>query len=172
MSNLDTRNLNSLWASVFVETLVREGLQHAVISPGSRSTPLTLALAAAVAVNTTPVVDERSAAFFALGIARRTHRPVVLLCTSGSAGAHYLPALIEAHETGVPLIVITADRPPELRDCASGQTIDQHRLFGKYANWYHEMAVPELDGKLFAYLRQTTRPVSYTHLTLPTICSV
>tara|TARA_B110000483_G_scaffold22469_2_gene25889 strand:- start:882 stop:2603 length:1722 start_codon:yes stop_codon:yes gene_type:complete len=157
MSNLDTRNLNSLWASVFVETLVREGLQHAVISPGSRSTPLTLALAAAVAVDTTPVVDERSAAFFALGIARRTHRPVVLLCTSGSAGAHYLPALIEAHETGVPLIVITADRPPELRDCASGQTIDQHRLFGKYANWYHEMAVPELDGKLFAYLRQTTR---------------
>ncbi|MGY8718106.1 MAG: thiamine pyrophosphate-binding protein [Verrucomicrobiia bacterium] len=94
MSNLDTRNLNSLWASVFVETLVREGLQHAVISPGSRSTPLTLALAAAVAVNTTPVVDERSAAFFALGIARRTHRPVVLLCT---AGVHYLPALTEAH---------------------------------------------------------------------------
>lgn len=157
MSSLDTRNLNSLWASVFVETLVREGLQHAVISPGSRSTPLTIAFANSSEVDATPVVDERSAAFFALGIARRTHRPVVLLCTSGSAGAHYLPALIEAHETGVPLIVITADRPPELRDCASGQTIDQHRLFGRYAHWYHEMALPELDRKLFAYLRQTAR---------------
>lgn len=157
MNSLDPRNLNSLWSSVMVETWGREGLAHAVISPGSRSTPLAIALARAEAVNATPVVDERSAGFFALGIARRTHRPVLLLCTSGSAGAHYLPAVIEAHETGVPLIVVTADRPPELRDCAAGQTIDQHRLFGRYASWYHELSLPGLDLQRFAYLRQTTR---------------
>lgn len=157
MNPADGRNVNTLWCSVLVETLVRRGLRHAVVSPGSRSTPLTLALAAHPAVDAVPVLDERSAAFFALGLARGTHVPVVLVCTSGSAGAHYLPALIEAHESGVPLIVLTADRPPELRDCASGQTIDQHRLFGVYTAWYHELAVPEPTVDRLRYLRQTMR---------------
>ncbi|GAB5560126.1 MAG: 2-succinyl-5-enolpyruvyl-6-hydroxy-3-cyclohexene-1-carboxylic-acid synthase [Synoicihabitans sp.] len=157
MKNLDARNVNSLWASAMVETWARCGLTHAVVSPGSRSTPLAVALAQHPKIDAIPVVDERSAAFFGLGMARRSHSPVVLLCTSGSAGAHYLPAMIEAKETGVPLIAVTADRPPEMRDCASGQTIDQHRLFGAYANWYHELAVPELKKRQFEYLRQITR---------------
>ncbi len=157
MKNLDARNLNSLWASAMVETLARSGLKRAVVSPGSRSTPMAMALARHLDVDAIPVVDERSAAFFGMGMARNSGTPVVLLCTSGSAGAHYLPAMIEAKESGVPLIAITADRPPEMRDCASGQTIDQHRLFGQYATWYHELALPELSEERFNYLRQTTR---------------
>lgn len=157
MTPLDFRNTNSLWSSVAVETLVRRGLRQAVISPGSRSTPLTVALARHDEIEAIPVLDERSAAFFGLGLARRSRRPVLLLCTSGSAGAHWLPALIEAHESGVPLIAVTADRPPELRDCASGQTIDQTRLFGRYATWYHEFALPAVDLDRLRYLRQTVR---------------
>jgi 2-succinyl-5-enolpyruvyl-6-hydroxy-3-cyclohexene-1-carboxylate synthase len=154
---LDFRNTNALWSSVAAETLWRAGVRHAVISPGSRNTPLTMALVAHVGIATTPVLDERSAAFFALGIAKRTGVPVVLLCTSGSAGAHYLPAIIEAKECGTPLIAITADRPPELRDCASGQTIDQQKLFGGFVTFYHELAVPEPRVELLSYLRQTLR---------------
>ena len=153
--NLDFRNVNSLWGSVLVETLVRCGVQTAVVSPGSRSTPLTFALARHSGIESIPVLDERSAAFFALGLAKRTHRPVVLLCTSGTAGANYFPAIIEAQESGVPLLVITADRPPEMRACASGQTIDQQRLYGSHVNFFHELAVPEASVRLLEYLRQT-----------------
>lgn len=155
--NLDFRNTNALWCSVAAETLARAGVRHAVISPGSRNTPLTLALVAHPEIATTPVLDERSAAFFGLGIAKRTGAPVVLLCTSGTAGANYLPAVIEAHESGTPLLVITADRPPEMRDCASGQTIDQQKLFGGFVRFYHELAVPEPRFELLRYLRQTLR---------------
>jgi 2-succinyl-5-enolpyruvyl-6-hydroxy-3-cyclohexene-1-carboxylate synthase len=154
---LDFRTTNTLWSSVLVETLVRCGLTHAVISPGSRSTPLTLALVQHGAVECVPVLDERSAAFFALGLARRSHRPVVLVCTSGSAGANYFPAVIEAHESQVPLLVLTADRPPELRECASGQTIDQQKYFGDHVVWYHEVALPEPRVELLRYLRQSVR---------------
>ena len=152
---LDARNTNALWCSVLAETLARCGLQDAVISPGSRSTPLTLALVRHPAITCVPVVDERSAGFFALGIAKRTHRPVALLCTSGSAGANYLPAVIEAWESGTPLLVITADRPPEMRECASGQTIDQQKLFGGFVGFYHEFAVPEAALERLRYARQT-----------------
>lgn len=152
---LDHRNVNSLWASVLVETFARVGVRQAVISPGSRSTPLTIQFAAHSGIEAIPVLDERSAAFFALGLARRTQRPVVLLCTSGTAGANYLPAVIEARESGVPLVVITADRPPEMRECRSGQTIDQQKLFGGFVNFYHEMAVPEAEAGLLRYARQT-----------------
>lgn len=153
--SLDFRNTNTLWASVLVETLVRLGLQTAVISPGSRSTPLTLALASHPLVDAVPVLDERSAAFFGLGIAKRTGLPVVLVCTSGTAGANYYPAVIEARESRVPLLVLTADRPPELRDCASGQTIDQQKLFGDYPTWYAELAIPLAEMAMLRYLRQT-----------------
>lgn len=152
---LDFRNTNALWGSVLVETLVRLGVRHALVSPGSRSTPLTFALANHSQIEAIPVLDERSAGFFALGLARQYRRPVVLLCTSGTAGANYFPAVIEAQESGVPLIVITADRPPELRDCASGQTIDQQKLFGAHVNFYHELAVPEATLPMLRYLRQT-----------------
>jgi len=154
-TTLDFRNTNSLWGSVLVQTLVRLGVTHAIVSPGSRSTPLTMAFARHAGIEAVPMLDERSAAFFALGIARRTHRPVVLLCTSGTAGANYFPAIIEAQESGVPLLVITADRPPEMRECSSGQTINQQKLFGSHVNFYHEMAVPEASLKLLRYLRQT-----------------
>jgi len=153
--SLDLRNVNSLWGGVLAETLARSGVRAAVVSPGSRSTPLAFAFARHPGIEAIPVLDERSAAFFALGLARRDLRPVVLLCTSGTAGANYFPAVIEAHEAGVPLIVITADRPPEMRACASGQTIDQHRLYGDYVRLYHELAVPEANLALLRYLRQT-----------------
>ena len=152
---LDFRNVNALWGSVLVETLVQLGLRQAVISPGSRSAPLTVAFARHAGVESLPVLDERSAAFFALGLAKQRLRPVALVCTSGSAAANYLPAIVEAHETGVPLVVLTADRPPELRDCHSGQTIDQQKLYGSYVNFYHELAVPEAALPLLRYLRQT-----------------
>lgn len=155
MTPLDFRNTNALWCSVLVETLVRCGVTQAVVSPGSRSTPLTMALARNRGVEAIPVLDERSAAFFALGLAKQKHRPVLLVCTSGTAGANYYPAVIEAHESGVPLIVITADRPPEMRDCSSGQTIDQQKLFGGFVRFYHECAVPEAKVPLLCYLRQT-----------------
>jgi 2-succinyl-5-enolpyruvyl-6-hydroxy-3-cyclohexene-1-carboxylate synthase len=152
---LDFRNTNALWGSVLVETLVRLGVRQAVISPGSRSTPLTIAFARHPRIEAIPVLDERSAGFFALGLARQRGVPVVLLCTSGTAGANYFPAVIEAQESGVPLLVITADRPPEMRDCASGQTIDQQKLFGAHVNFYHEFAVPQATLAVLGYLRQT-----------------
>src|SRR3954468_12363452 len=156
MSSLDFRNTNSLWGSVLVETLFRLGLREVVISPGSRSTPLTMAFARRADIEAIPLLDERSAAFFALGLARQRRRPVALLCTSGTAGANYFPAIIEAQESGVPLLVITADRPPEMRECRSGQTIDQQKLFGSHVNHYHEFAVPQATLPMLRYLRQTT----------------
>jgi 2-succinyl-5-enolpyruvyl-6-hydroxy-3-cyclohexene-1-carboxylate synthase len=155
MTELDFRTTNSLWCSVLVEALFRCGVRQAVCSPGSRSTPLVFALARYQGIEAVPVLDERSAAFFALGLAKQTRRAVVLVCTSGTAGANYFPAIIEAKESGVPLIVITADRPPEMRECASGQTIDQQKMFGAHVTWYHELAVPEAKMERLRYLRQT-----------------
>lgn len=155
LPRLDFRNTNTLWCSVLVETLVHCGVDTAVVSPGSRSTPLTMALVRHPGIEAIPVLDERSAAFFALGRAKRSGRTVVLVCTSGTAAANYLPALVEARESGVPLLVITADRPPELRDCASGQTIDQLKLFGGQVGFFHDLAVPEARLELLRYLRQT-----------------
>jgi 2-succinyl-5-enolpyruvyl-6-hydroxy-3-cyclohexene-1-carboxylate synthase len=153
--SLDFRNTNSLWCSVVVATLERLGLRHAVVCPGSRSAPLTFALARHPQIESISVLDERSAAFFALGLARQHHRPVALVCTSGTAAANFLPAVIEAHESGVPLLVITADRPPEMRECGSGQTIDQQKLYGGFVNHYHELAVPAAELGLLQYARQT-----------------
>ncbi|MDB9357857.1 2-succinyl-5-enolpyruvyl-6-hydroxy-3-cyclohexene-1-carboxylic-acid synthase, partial [Nodularia spumigena CS-587/03] len=101
------------------------------------------------------ILDERSAAFFALGRAKATGVPVVLVCTSGTAGANFYPAIIEAKESRVPLLVLTSDRPQELRNCHSGQTIDQVKLYGNYPNWQAELAVPSPDMKMLGYLRQT-----------------
>ncbi len=153
--HLDFRNINTLWSSIIVETLSRLGLTTAVICPGSRSTPLTVAFVSHPNIETIPILDERSAAFFALGIAKRTHLPVALICTSGTAGANFYPAVIEGKESQVPLIIFTADRPPELRNCHAGQTIDQVKLYGNYCNWYTELALPSLEIQLLSYLRQT-----------------
>lgn len=153
--SIDPRNANTLWASVLVETLARSGVRQAVVSPGSRSTALAIALAAHPGIEAIPVFDERSGAFFALGLAKQRLEPVALVCTSGTAGANFFPAVIEAQEAGVPLLVLTADRPPELRACASGQTIDQQKLYGGHVNFFHELATPELSEPRLRYLRQT-----------------
>lgn len=152
---IDFRNINTVWASILAETLTRLGLTTAVICPGSRSTPLAVAFARNDQIDAIPVLDERSAAFFALGMARKTKLPVALICTSGTAGANFYPAVIEARESRVPLIVLTADRPPELRDCHSGQTIDQLKLYGTYPNWQTELTLPSMGIGRLRYLRQT-----------------
>jgi len=158
---IDFRNTNTIWGSILVETLNCLGLTTVVICPGSRSTPLAVAFARLSQANSgkpievIPVLDERSAAFFALGIARQSGFPVVLACTSGTAAANFYPAIIEARESRVPLLVLTADRPPELRDCHSGQTIDQIKLYGNYPNWQISLAVPSVEIGMLRYLRQT-----------------
>lgn len=152
---IDFRNTNTVWASILVETLHRLGLTTAVICPGSRSTPLAIAFASHPKIAAIPVLDERSAAFFALGLARQSDLPVAIACTSGTAGANFYPAVIEARESRVPLLVLTADRPPELRDCHAGQAIDQIKLYGHYPNWQTELAMPLLDLAMLRYLRQT-----------------
>ncbi|MCU0566321.1 MAG: 2-succinyl-5-enolpyruvyl-6-hydroxy-3-cyclohexene-1-carboxylic-acid synthase [Oculatellaceae cyanobacterium Prado106] len=153
--SIDFRNSNTLWASVLAETLHRLGLTTAVICPGSRSASLAIAFAQHPAIEAIPILDERSAAFFALGIARRSGVAPVLVCTSGTAGANFYPAIIEARESRLPLLVLTSDRPPELRDCNAGQTIDQQKLFGTFPNWYSELSLPSPDLQQLAYLRQT-----------------
>jgi 2-succinyl-5-enolpyruvyl-6-hydroxy-3-cyclohexene-1-carboxylate synthase len=122
-----------------VDELARCGMTHAVTSPGSRNAPLVLALAGESRLATVSVLDERSAGFVALGIAKWSGRPVAVTCTSGSAAANLMPAVVEAHEARVPLIVLTADRPPELRDTGAGQAIDQIKLYGSFAKWFVEV---------------------------------
>ena len=123
----------------FVEELYRCGMRHAVTSPGSRNAPLALTIAAQEGVQTVSVIDERSAGFVALGMAKATGRPVAVTCTSGTAAANLHPAVVEAHEARVPLIVLTADRPPELREVGAGQAIDQIKLYGTAAKWFVEV---------------------------------
>ena len=151
---IDFRNVNTLWGSVLVETLHRLGLTTAVVCPGSRSTPLTVAFAQHPLIEAIPILDERSAAFFALGTAK-SGLPTALICTSGTAGANFYPAVIEAKLSRVPLLVLTADRPPELRHCHAGQTIDQLKLYGNYPNWQAELALPSAEIGMLRYLRQT-----------------
>jgi 2-succinyl-5-enolpyruvyl-6-hydroxy-3-cyclohexene-1-carboxylate synthase len=122
-----------------VDELGRCGLRHAVTCPGSRNAPLLLALAAEPRVRSLSVLDERSAGYAALGIAKATGRPVAVTCTSGTAAANLMPAVAEAREARVPLIVLTADRPPELRDVGAGQAIDQLKLYGGQVKWFVEV---------------------------------
>src|SRR3954453_1661162 len=123
----------------FVDELARCGMTHAVTSPGSRNAPLSLTLAAERRLRAVSVLDERAAGFFALGMAKATGRPVAVTCTSGSAAANLMPAVVEAHEARVPLLVLTADRPPELRETGAGQAIDQLKLYGSFAKWFVEV---------------------------------
>ncbi|HET6344486.1 MAG TPA: 2-succinyl-5-enolpyruvyl-6-hydroxy-3-cyclohexene-1-carboxylic-acid synthase, partial [Myxococcota bacterium] len=132
---------NATWARTLADNLRRP----VVVSPGSRSTPLVLAYAAQPNVELHCVLDERSAGFFALGLARATGRAAVLICTSGSAVAHYLPALAEANASHVPLVVLTADRPPELHHCGAPQTMDQNRIFGAHVRWFCDIGAPHGD---------------------------
>ncbi|NBO30807.1 MAG: 2-succinyl-5-enolpyruvyl-6-hydroxy-3-cyclohexene-1-carboxylic-acid synthase [Cyanobacteria bacterium WB6_1B_304] len=152
---LNFSNVNFLWASILVETLYQLGLKIALVCPGSRSAPLAVEFAQHPQIESIPILDERSAAFFALGLAQRSQNPVVVVCTSGTAGANFFPAVIEAKECKIPLLVLTADRPPESRHCHGGQTIDQLKLFGTYPNWQLEITLPSLQIERLTYLRQT-----------------
>ena len=122
-----------------VDELARCGLRHAVTCPGSRNAPIALTLAADERIDAVSVLDERSAGFMALGMAKASGRPVAVTCTSGTAAANLLPAVVEAHEARVPLIVLTADRPPELREVGAGQAIDQLKLYGSAVRWFVEV---------------------------------
>src|SRR5438045_6680472 len=141
--NRDSANPAYVYASAFVDELQRVGVRNVVICPGSRSTPLAIAFAARPAIRTWIHADERSAAFFALGMAKQLRQPVALLSTSGTAAANFLPAIVEAKLTHVPLLVLTADRPHELRECGAPQAIDQNRLFGTHVKWFADVALPE-----------------------------
>jgi len=134
-------DLHSAWAHLFAASLAQCGVAHAVISPGSRSTPLALALAAQLP--TTVLHDERVAAFFALGQARASGRPSVVLATSGTAPGHWLPAAMEACEAGLPLLLLSADRPWEVQQAQASQTVDQLRLFGHHARAFFELGLPD-----------------------------
>lgn len=139
-------NINLLWAGLLLEELRRCGVEHVVISPGSRSSPLTVAAARTSGLRSHVHFDERGAAFFALGLARAQMRPVALICTSGSAVANYLPAIVEASASNIPLIVLTADRPPELLQAGANQAIEQPGLFTKYLRWETTLPCPTIDA--------------------------
>ena len=142
---IDPVNRNSAQATALVEELARGGVAHAVISPGSRSSPIALALDREAGIQTRVVLDERSAGFVALGIALATGGPAAVACTSGSAAANLHPAIVEADEAGVPLIALTSDRPPELRGIGAGQAIDQIKLFGDSVRLFLEAGSHEAD---------------------------
>ncbi len=171
--------LNLRWASALLEGMIAAGLARLVLSPGARSTPLLIAaqrLEAAGRLRLTPILDERSAAFFALGLARATLRPVALLATSGSAPAHWYPAVIEAAETGLPLLLLSADRPPRLHGWGANQTIDQTRLFGAFVRAFHDPGLPQAGAAALKAQRALGRRVALVssgkrpgpvHLNLP-----
>ncbi len=142
-----------VYLNAFIEELSRNGLRHVVYCPGSRSTPLAMRLVEHPRIRCWLHLDERSAAFFALGMAKRLRAPVALLCTSGTAAVNFAPAVVEAHYSHVPMIVLTADRPPELRDAGAPQTIDQVHLYGRHVRWFMDMALPEATHELIRYVR-------------------
>jgi 2-succinyl-5-enolpyruvyl-6-hydroxy-3-cyclohexene-1-carboxylate synthase len=150
---MDPTNVNTALASAFAEELARGGLRRAVVSPGSRSTPLAVALWREPGIEVTVIVDERSAAFFALGAAQASGDPVALLCTSGTALANYHPAVAEADLAALPLIVLSADRPPELRGIGAGQTIDQIKAFGEAVRWFCEVGTNDADDSGLLHFR-------------------
>ena len=150
---MDPTNRNTALASAMAEELARSGVRRAVLSPGSRSTPLAVALWRQPGIEVSVILDERSAGFFALGTALAGGAPAVVLCTSGSAAANLHPAVVEADEAGIPMIVLTADRPPELRDVGAGQTIDQLKLYGDAVRWFSEVGTHEADDDGLLHFR-------------------
>lgn len=147
MTDLAYRATGRFWAELAVC-----GVTEVVVSPGSRSTPLAVTARNQEGLRVTVQIDERVAGFCALGMAKASGRPVAVVCTSGTAAANHLPAVVEAHHSGVPLVVCTADRPPELRDAGAGQTIDQVRLYGDHVRWYAETPCDFDDPDYFARL--------------------
>ncbi|WP_010678522.1 2-succinyl-5-enolpyruvyl-6-hydroxy-3-cyclohexene-1-carboxylic-acid synthase [Bacillus timonensis] len=155
------------YVASFVDELVQVGVTEAVVSPGSRSTPMAILMAEHPKMNVTINIDERSSAFYALGVAKATKKPVAILCTSGTAAANFFPAIVEAYYSRVPLIVLTADRPHELRDVGAPQAIDQNKLYGNHAKWFVEMGLPEESEQMLSYVRTMAGRAAGTALTAP-----
>jgi len=160
----------------FCDELARCGMEHACTAPGSRCTPIVLSLVREPRLRCWSNLDERCAGYFALGAAKRSGRPVAVTCTSGTAAANLAPAVIEAWHARVPLIVLTADRPPELREVGAGQTIDQIKLYGGAVKWFFEVGVHEADADALrwvrtlacrAYWTAATGPPGPVHLNFP-----
>jgi 2-succinyl-5-enolpyruvyl-6-hydroxy-3-cyclohexene-1-carboxylate synthase len=165
---MNAPNRNTLWGRVVVDELVKAGVEAVCLAPGSRSTPLTAAFARHPEVETFSHLDERSAAFFALGRAKRTGKPTPLVCTSGTALANFHPAVIEAHQSRVPMLLLTADRPRELQDSGANQTIDQEKLFGDAVRSYRTLPEPEAVPRKVRSLRTAvSRAVATTTGTPP-----
>jgi 2-succinyl-5-enolpyruvyl-6-hydroxy-3-cyclohexene-1-carboxylate synthase len=164
------------YIGAFVDELARAGLRNVCFAPGSRSTPLAVMLAEHPDIRLWTHLDERSASFFALGMAKASREPVGLLCSSGTAAANFYPAVIEARYSRVPLIVMTADRPPELQDVGAPQTIDQNRIYGEHTRWFANMALPDSTPEMLRYARSIAgravseacgRPAGAVHLNFP-----
>ncbi|WP_339213538.1 2-succinyl-5-enolpyruvyl-6-hydroxy-3-cyclohexene-1-carboxylic-acid synthase [Solibacillus sp. FSL W8-0372] len=158
---MNEREILSNYVYQIVSALVASGVEKVVISPGSRSTPLAYAFASTKELEMHRQVDERAAAFYALGLAKATAKPVVLLCTSGTAAANYYPAIVEAKYARVPLIILTADRPHELREVGAPQTINQVRLYGENVKWSAEFPIPDNAPQTLPFIeRHTVRAVN------------
>lgn len=168
-------NRNHVACEALLGTLHANGLTHVFVSPGSRNTPLAYATAEVEGLSVHSVIDERSAAFAAVGAAKATGHPVALICTSGTAAAQYFPAVVEANLSRVPIILLTADRPPELRDVGAPQSIDQLDLYGRHVRWFHDVGVPEPTAQWMdslvgtasrALMEATSAPAGPVHLNL------
>lgn len=163
------------YVSAFTHSLVEQGVKDVVISPGSRSTPLAYACMKQDGLTTYRQIDERSAAYFALGLAKASGKPAMLLCTSGTAAANYFPAVVEAYYARVPLFVVTADRPHELREVGAPQAIDQVQLFGGHVKWSTDLPMPETENQLAFLTRHLhramqnamTSPQGPVHINVP-----
>ena len=164
---------NFLWGHTTARCLADHGVQVIFFSPGSRSTPLVLAFEQEPRLLCFPILDERTAAFLALGYSKRTNTPAALICTSGSAPTHWYPAITEAFYSGIPLLLLSADRPPELQECGAGQTICQERLFGSFVREFYSVPLPAEDFQSLnslhsliaqAYTRATSLPTGPVHL--------
>lgn len=173
---MDATNRNTALASALVEELARCGVEHACVAPGSRSAPLALAFWKEPGIRVWSQIDERCAGFFAIGLAQRSGKPVAVVTTSGTAGANLHPAVAEANEARVPLIVLTADRPPELRGRGAGQTIDQLKLYGSAVRWFCELGVSAADDEGLLHFRSAAvrafatsigRPPGPVHMNVP-----
>lgn len=173
---MSERSILSNYVYKMVASIVQAGIEDVVISPGSRSTPLAYAFASTKELNLYRQVDERSAAFFALGLAKATTKPVVLLCTSGTAAANYFPAIVEAKYARVPLLVITADRPHELREVGAPQAINQQNLYGEHVKWSVDFPIPDGAKQTLPFIERhlarainiaITAPMGPVHVNVP-----
>lgn len=172
---MNNRQITTLWSSLLIEALIRQGIDFFCISPGSRSTPLTIAAARNHRAGKKLFADERSAAFFALGYARATGKPAPLICTSGTAVANYFPAVVEASMDFQPMLILSADRPFELLECGASQTIRQEHIFGNYTRWSMQLPAPSVDVPLpsllstveYAVAKALDTPAGPVHLNQP-----